>query len=65
MSTNVSVVADTSAVRVALVISLLSLLLSGWAVLDDLGDAERDRAVQTRLECLERPGPNDCGLDEP
>lgn len=67
MSTNVSAdtVTDTRTARLVMVMSLTALLLSGWSVLDDLDDARHDRAVDARLACLEMPGPNDCGLDEP
>lgn len=65
MSTNVSAVTDTTTARLVMVMSLTALLLSGWSVLDDLDDARHDRAVDARLACLEIPGPNDCGLDEP
>ena len=65
MSTNVSAVTDTTTARLVMVMSLTALLLSGWSVLDDLDDARHDRAVDARLACLEMPGPNDCGLDEP
>jgi hypothetical protein len=47
--------------RVAIGISVVSLLLSGWTFnqsLDD--DADRDR-VEERLVCLKLPGADDCG----
>jgi len=47
--------------RVAIGISVVSLLLSGWTFLQGLDDdADRDQ-IEQRLVCLELPGPNDCG----
>ena len=44
---------------------LLSLLMSGWALLTtfDEDDDEYRQSVEQRLVCLELPGPNDCGAD--
>ena len=48
---------------IAVAISVLALLLSGWSLVDELSDdADRER-IEQRLVCLELPGPNDCGLD--
>ena len=55
--------ATQSGTRVAVGISVISLLLSGWSFVMTLDD-EGDRAeIEQRLVCLELPGPNDCGLD--
>ena len=48
---------------VAIALSAVAILLSGislagWAQ----ASAERDQ-IQSRLSCLELPGPNDCGQD--
>lgn len=48
----------------SVVASTVALILSGIAVFsspDDEDDYRRD--VETRLLCLEMPGPNDCGAD--
>jgi hypothetical protein len=58
-------ITDATAVRVALGASLVSLLLSGWAFLGSLDDADVDRAVEERLACLELPGDNDCDRSTP
>jgi hypothetical protein len=42
---------------------VLSLLMSGWALIDSLDDEEDRRSIEHRLVCLELPGPNDCGAD--
>jgi hypothetical protein len=49
--------------KVALAISLLSLFLSGWALLTTMDDDADVRRVEQRLACLELPGANDCGAD--
>jgi hypothetical protein len=55
--------ATQSGTRVAVGISVLSLLLSGWSMVMTLDD-EADRGeIEKRLACLELPGPNDCGPD--
>lgn len=41
----------------------LSLLMSGWALIDSFDDDEDRRTIEQRLVCLELPGPNDCGAD--
>ena len=47
--------------RVAIAISVASLLLSSWSLIMTL-DNEADRGqIEQRLQCLELPGPNDCG----
>ncbi len=52
-----------SSTRVALTMSLVSLFLSGWAVIATLDDDADVRDVERRLACLELPGANDCGAD--
>lgn len=54
---------ERALVRVALVASLVSLVLSGAAFIGSLDDDESDRRTEARLACLELPGANDCGLD--
>jgi hypothetical protein len=47
--------------RIAIVISVVSLLLSCLSLVTTLDD-EADRGeIEKRLVCLELPGPNDCG----
>lgn len=58
-------VADATAIRVALLASLLSLVMSGWTFMGSLDDADVDRALEERLACLELPGANDCGPTRP
>ena len=41
----------------------LSLLMSGWALVESLDEDEYRQSVEQRLICLELPGPNDCGAD--
>ena len=53
---------DTST-KVTLSLSLVSLFLSGWAILSTLDDDAQVRDVERRLACLELPGANDCGAD--
>jgi hypothetical protein len=53
---------DTST-RVTLSLSVVSLFLSGWAILSTLDDDAQVRDVERRLACLELPGANDCGAD--
>ena len=53
---------DTSA-KVTLSLSVVSLFLSGWAILSTLDDDAQVRDVERRLACLELPGANDCGAD--
>ena len=53
-----------TSLAVALAGIVLSLLMSGWALVTSMDDDEDYRqSVEQRLECLELPGPNDCGLD--
>jgi len=49
--------------KVTLSLSIVSLFLSGWAILSTLDDDAQVRDVERRLACLELPGPNDCGAD--
>ena len=61
MSTATAERATQSGTKVAIGISIISLLLSGWSLVMTLDD-EADRGeIETRLTCLELPGPNDCG----
>ena len=50
-------------VGAALAGAILSLLMSGWALLNTLDDDEDHQMIEQRLVCLELPGPNDCGAD--
>jgi hypothetical protein len=43
--------------------AVLSLLMSGWALIGSIDESENRRSVEERLVCLEQPGPNDCGVD--
>ncbi len=50
-------------VKIAIVLSVLALIVSGvslggWA--QAVGERQQ---IETRLACLELPGPNDCGQD--
>jgi hypothetical protein len=54
--------AETTA-RVAVGISIVSLLLSTWTFVSTLDADEIDRGLQDRLACLELEGANDCGPD--
>lgn len=49
--------------KVVLALSGLSLFFSGWAFVSSFDDDDFERQTQSRLACLELPGPNDCGLD--
>lgn len=51
------------AVWVAVITSVAALLLSGLSFIALLDDDDRDASVESRLVCLELPGPNDCGQD--
>ena len=50
-----------TATRVAVAISVLSLLLSGWSLVMSVSDDLDQGQIEQRLQCLELPGPNDCG----
>jgi hypothetical protein len=52
-----------TSLAVALAGIVLSLLMSGWALLNTFDEDEYRRSVDQRLVCLELPGPNDCGAD--
>lgn len=52
-----------TATRIAAIISLVALFLSGWSLLISLDDDGDVRQVERRLACLELPGTNDCGVD--
>lgn len=54
---------DRTLVRVALLASLASLVLSGATFLTSLDDEGAERRTEARLACLELSGANDCGLD--
>lgn len=41
----------------------LSLIMSGWALIESFDDDEDRHTIEQRLVCLELPGPNDCGAD--
>lgn len=42
---------------------ILSLLMSGWALIESIDDDRERERIEQRLACLELPGPNDCGAD--
>jgi hypothetical protein len=48
---------------VAAVLSALALVLSGITAWEVHQDDDFQDSVESRLACLELPGPNDCGLD--
>ncbi|MDN5857460.1 MAG: hypothetical protein L0H84_02450 [Pseudonocardia sp.] len=48
---------------VAFVGVVLSLLMSGWALVESSDNDQDRQAIEQRLQCLELPGPNDCGAD--
>jgi hypothetical protein len=54
----------TALTRVAIAMSSIALVASSIALVAVLqsGQAERDD-IEMRLQCLELPGPNDCGVD--
>lgn len=52
-----------TATRLAVGLSVLSLLIGGWSMVVSLDDAADRGQVERRLSCLELPGPNDCGPD--
>ena len=54
---------NTALLRTGLTMSVVSLVLSGWAFVTSLDDDALERRTEQRLACLELPGPNDCGLD--
>lgn len=54
---------DQPAGRLAVVLSVIALLLSSWNLVSTLEDDADQRRIESRLACLELPGPNDCGLD--
>lgn len=56
-------VKESTATRVAILMSLVSLFLSGWAFIGSFQDEDFERQTEARLACLELPGANDCGLD--
>jgi hypothetical protein len=60
MSTLTETRANTTT-RVALAISVLALLLSGWSLVESMTDELDQGQIEQRLQCLELPGPNDCG----
>lgn len=61
MTTTVDQPTTQAGTRVAIGISIVSLLLSGWSLLMNVTE-EADRGqIEQRLACLELPGPNDCG----
>ncbi|HEY5978248.1 MAG TPA: hypothetical protein VIT41_01325 [Microlunatus sp.] len=51
---------DTPA-KVAVAISVVALLLSGWSLILSMSDDLDQGQIEQRLQCLELPGPNDCG----
>lgn len=50
-----------SRTQVAVVVSVVALLLSGWSLALSLNDDLDRGQIEQRLQCLELPGPNDCG----
>lgn len=52
-----------TASRLAVGLSAIALLLSGWNLIGTLEEEGDQRRIESRLACLELPGPNDCGLD--
>lgn len=60
MSTHVENGADNRT-RVAVGVSIVSLLMSGSALLFAVTDDVDAGNIEQRLACLELPGPNDCG----
>lgn len=48
---------------VAAVLSALALVLSGITAWEVHQDDDFQDSTESRLACLELPGPNDCGLD--
>jgi len=49
--------------KASLLISLVSLLLSGFVAIETLGEGDFRDDVDRRLACLEKEGANDCGAD--
>jgi hypothetical protein len=49
--------------RLAVGLSVIALLLSSWTMVSSIEDDADQRRIESRLACLELPGPNDCGAD--
>lgn len=52
-----------TATRLAVGISVIALLLTSWTMVRSIEDDADQRQIESRLACLELPGPNDCGID--
>jgi hypothetical protein len=61
MKTTIEISRTTMGVGLAGV--ALSLVMSGWALVESFDDDDERQSVEQRLVCLELPGPNDCGVD--
>lgn len=59
MSASIESAVDNK-MRVALGISIVSLLLSGLSLFVAMTDDVDAGRIEARLACLELPGPNDC-----
>lgn len=58
-----TVAAGQTATRLAVGVSVIALLLSSWTLVRTVEDDADQRRIESRLACLELPGPNDCGAD--
>lgn len=61
MSTTATERHTQAGTSLAVGLSVLALLLSGWSLVDELTDDADREQMEQRLVCLELPGPNDCG----
>lgn len=62
MTTHIENAADNRT-RIAISISIVSLLMSGISLIFAVTDDVDGDNIERRLACLELPGPNDCGPD--
>lgn len=54
----------TAMTKVAVAMSALALVVSSIALVTAMQTGQADREnIENRLQCLELPGPNDCGTD--
>ena len=54
----------TAMTAVAVALSAIALVVSSIALVSATQSGQADRQeIENRLQCLELPGPNDCGVD--
>lgn len=54
---------DVGTVRMAALLSIVALVVSVWTAALSVDDDATVRELESRLACLELPGPNECGID--